>query len=106
MKNSLVLFSLLITLLAPADVLISSAHAGVEDMLLMNEEGASGEVELTLVKIEETVPDCSEPEHLRENLRSIDVQLTAAEVAELDAAPSKLTVDGGRMNEMQMKVVE
>jgi hypothetical protein len=39
-------------------------------------------------------------------LGAINVQLTLAELAELDAAFSKLSVHGGRMNEMQMTIVE
>jgi aryl-alcohol dehydrogenase-like predicted oxidoreductase len=52
------------------------------------------------------IPGTRNPDHLNENLGAIDVQLTPAEVAELDTAFSKLRVHGGRMNEMQMKVVE
>src|SRR4051812_41200569 len=44
--------------------------------------------------------------HLRENLEALDVQLTPADVAALDADFSKLTVHGGRMNEMQMRAVK
>jgi aryl-alcohol dehydrogenase-like predicted oxidoreductase len=51
-------------------------------------------------------PGTRNPDHLTENLGAINVQLTPAEHAELDAAFSKLSVRGGRMNEMQMKVVE
>ena len=36
----------------------------------------------------------------------LDVQLTAADLSALDADFSKLTVHGGRMNEMQMRAVE
>jgi aryl-alcohol dehydrogenase-like predicted oxidoreductase len=52
------------------------------------------------------IPGTRNPDHLNENLGASDGQLTPAEVAELDTAFSKLTVRGGRMNEMQMKVVE
>jgi aldo/keto reductase family protein len=52
------------------------------------------------------IPGTRNPDHLNENVGAINVQLTPAEVAELDSAFSKLTVYGGRMNEMQMKVVE
>lgn len=44
--------------------------------------------------------------HLRENLGALDVQLTAADLSALDSDFSKLTVHGGRMNEMQMRAVE
>jgi hypothetical protein len=43
---------------------------------------------------------------LRENLGALDVQLTPADLSTLDADFSKLTVRGGRMNEMQMRAVE
>jgi aryl-alcohol dehydrogenase-like predicted oxidoreductase len=52
------------------------------------------------------IPGTRNPDHLNENLGAINVQLTPAEVAELDSGFSKLTVHGGRMNEMQMKIVE
>jgi aryl-alcohol dehydrogenase-like predicted oxidoreductase len=52
------------------------------------------------------IPGTRNPDHLTENLGAINVQLAPAELAELDAAFSKLSVRGGRMNEMQMKVVE
>jgi len=43
---------------------------------------------------------------LRENLGALNVWLTPADLAALDADFSKLTVHGGRMNEMQMRAVE
>ena len=52
------------------------------------------------------IPGTRNPDHLNENLGAINVQLTPAELAELDTAFSKLSVHGGRMNEMQMKIVE
>jgi aryl-alcohol dehydrogenase-like predicted oxidoreductase len=52
------------------------------------------------------IPGTRNPDHLTENLGAINVQLAPAELAELETAFSKLTVRGGRMNEMQMKVVE
>jgi aryl-alcohol dehydrogenase-like predicted oxidoreductase len=52
------------------------------------------------------IPGTRNPDHLNENLGAINVQLTPAEFAELDTAFSKLSMHGGRMNEMQMKVVE
>jgi len=44
--------------------------------------------------------------HLRENLGALDVRLPPADLAALDADFSKLTVHGGRVNEMQMRAVE
>ena len=52
------------------------------------------------------IPGTRNPDHLNENLGPINVQLKPAEIAELDSSFAKLTVHGGRMNEMQMKVVE
>ena len=52
------------------------------------------------------IPGTRNPDHLTENLGSLDLQVSPAEIAELDDAFSKLIVHGGRMNEMQMKVVE
>ena len=45
-------------------------------------------------------------DQLRENLGALEINLTAAELSALDADFSKLTVHGGRMNEMQMRAVE
>jgi aryl-alcohol dehydrogenase-like predicted oxidoreductase len=52
------------------------------------------------------IPGTRNPDHLAENLGALDLQATPAEITELDDAFSKLSVHGGRMNEMQMKVVE
>lgn len=52
------------------------------------------------------IPGTRNPAHLSENLASVDLVLTPAEIAELEAAFAQFTVAGGRMNEMQMKVVE
>ena len=53
-----------------------------------------------------SIPGTRNIDHLRENLGALDVQLTAANLSALDADFSKLTVHGGRMNEMQMRAVE
>jgi len=52
------------------------------------------------------IPGTRRLDHLNENLGAVQLPLTPAELEELDAAFSKLTVHGGRMNEMQMKIVE
>jgi aryl-alcohol dehydrogenase-like predicted oxidoreductase len=52
------------------------------------------------------IPGTRNITHLRENLGALDVRLTPADLAALDADFSKLTVHGGRMNEMQMRAVE
>ena len=52
------------------------------------------------------IPGTRNIDHLNENLGAIDVQLTSAELREIDAAVSKIKVHGGRMNEEQMKVVD
>ena len=52
------------------------------------------------------IPGTRNPDHLRENLGAINLQLTPADLRELDEALSGLTVHGGRMNEMQMKFVD
>ena len=50
-----------------------------------------------------SIPGTRNIDHLRENLGALDVRLTAADLNALDAGFSKLTVHGGRMNEMQMR---
>jgi aryl-alcohol dehydrogenase-like predicted oxidoreductase len=53
-----------------------------------------------------SIPGTRNIDHLRENLGALDFQLTAADLSALDADFLKLTVHGGRMNEMQMRAVE
>jgi aryl-alcohol dehydrogenase-like predicted oxidoreductase len=52
------------------------------------------------------IPGTCSMDHLAENLGAIHVQLTAADLLEIDAALSEIKVHGGRMNEEQMKVVD
>jgi aryl-alcohol dehydrogenase-like predicted oxidoreductase len=52
------------------------------------------------------IPGTRSQGHLRENLGALDIALTPADLQALDADFSKLTVHGGRMNEMQMQMVE
>jgi aryl-alcohol dehydrogenase-like predicted oxidoreductase len=52
------------------------------------------------------IPGTRNPEHLGENLKAVDVRLTASELREMDAAVSTITVHGGRMNAAQMRVVD
>ena len=52
------------------------------------------------------IPGTRNIDHLNENLGAINVQLTAEDLREIDAALSKLPVQGGRMNPMQMTLVE
>jgi aryl-alcohol dehydrogenase-like predicted oxidoreductase len=53
-----------------------------------------------------SIPGTRSSEHLRENLGALEIELTPADLRALDADFSKLTVHGGRMNEMQMQIVE
>jgi aryl-alcohol dehydrogenase-like predicted oxidoreductase len=52
------------------------------------------------------IPGTSKIDHLNENLGAINVQLTPADLREIETALSKITVHGGRMNEAQMQVVD
>ena len=52
------------------------------------------------------IPGTRNLDRLRENLGALDVQLTPADLADLQANFSKLTVHGGRLNDMQMQLVE
>ncbi|PYT63563.1 MAG: hypothetical protein DMG41_32945 [Acidobacteria bacterium] len=52
------------------------------------------------------IPGTRNIDHLSENLGAINVQLTPADLCEIDTAVSKIKVHGGRMNEEQMKVVD
>jgi len=53
-----------------------------------------------------SIPGTRNLDHLNENLGALNVQLTLAELSELESAFSKLKVYGGRMNDMQMRVVD
>jgi len=52
------------------------------------------------------IPGTRNIDHLDENLGAINVELTAADLREIDTAVSKIKVHGSRMNEEQMKVVD
>jgi aryl-alcohol dehydrogenase-like predicted oxidoreductase len=52
------------------------------------------------------IPGTRNSDHLHENLGAINVQLTPADLREIDTDLSRITVHGGRMNEEQMKVVD
>ena len=53
-----------------------------------------------------SIPGTRNMDHLNENLGALKVQLTPADLSELQTEFTKLKVHGGRMNEMQMKVVD
>ena len=52
------------------------------------------------------IPGTRNIDHLNENFGAINIQLTPADLREIDTAFSKIKVHGGRMNEEQMKVVD
>jgi aryl-alcohol dehydrogenase-like predicted oxidoreductase len=52
------------------------------------------------------IPGTRSLEHLTENHAALGVQLTPAELREIETAFGKTTVHGGRMNEMQMQAVD
>ncbi len=52
------------------------------------------------------IPGTRNSGHLNENLGAIDVQLTPADLREIETAFSGITVHGGRMNEEQMRYVD
>ena len=52
------------------------------------------------------IPGTRNMDHLDENLQTTNVQLTAADLREMESALSKLKVHGGRMNAEQMKIVD
>jgi aryl-alcohol dehydrogenase-like predicted oxidoreductase len=52
------------------------------------------------------IPGTRNSAHLDESLQAADLELTSADLAELERAFSKVRVHGGRMNAEQMKVVD
>ncbi|MHC5534531.1 aldo/keto reductase [Priestia megaterium] len=53
-----------------------------------------------------SIPGTRNIDHLNENLGAMNIQLTSEELRELETGFSKIKVHGGRMNEIQMQVVE
>ncbi|QLK09412.1 Aldo-keto reductase (plasmid) [Priestia megaterium] len=53
-----------------------------------------------------SIPGTRNIDHLNENLGAMNIQLTLEELRELETDFSKIKVHGGRMNEMQMQIVE
>jgi aryl-alcohol dehydrogenase-like predicted oxidoreductase len=52
------------------------------------------------------IPGTRNIDHLNENLGAIEIELSPTELNEIETAMAKIKVHGGRMNEMQMKVVQ
>jgi aryl-alcohol dehydrogenase-like predicted oxidoreductase len=52
------------------------------------------------------IPGTRRLDHLEENLDAINVQLTPADLSEMEAAFSQMTVHGARMDEKNMQIVE
>jgi aryl-alcohol dehydrogenase-like predicted oxidoreductase len=52
------------------------------------------------------IPGTRNPGHFAENVHAINVQLSSAELREIESAFAKLKVHGGRMNAMQMQMVD
>jgi aryl-alcohol dehydrogenase-like predicted oxidoreductase len=53
-----------------------------------------------------SIPGTRNIPHLNENLGALDIQLTKADLQELETGFSKLKIYGGRMNAMQMAICE
>jgi aryl-alcohol dehydrogenase-like predicted oxidoreductase len=53
-----------------------------------------------------SIPGTRNMDHLNENLGAINVQLTPADLSEVETEFSKIKVHGGRMNETQMQQVD
>ena len=52
------------------------------------------------------IPGTRNLDHLNENLGAINVQLASEDLSDLKTAFSKITVHGGRMNEMQVQQID
>jgi len=52
------------------------------------------------------IPGTRNMDHLTENLGAVHVELTPADLREIETASSAIKVHGGRMNEEQMKAVD
>jgi aryl-alcohol dehydrogenase-like predicted oxidoreductase len=67
---------------------------------------AQANLVLTLKPWIVSIPGTRNIDHLNENLGAINIQLTPADLRELEIDFSKIKVHGGRMNEMQMQFVD
>ncbi|MGD0635860.1 MAG: aldo/keto reductase [Beijerinckiaceae bacterium] len=52
------------------------------------------------------IPGMNKPEHLDENLRAADIELTPDDLREIDNTFSKLTVQGGRLSSEHMALID
>jgi diketogulonate reductase-like aldo/keto reductase len=52
------------------------------------------------------IPGTRNIDHLNENLGTFDVELPAEDLREVDTALSAITVHGGRLNPLQMELVD
>jgi aryl-alcohol dehydrogenase-like predicted oxidoreductase len=52
------------------------------------------------------IPGTGKVKHLEENIDATTLNLSTADLKEIDTILSKFKIHGGRMNEQQMKVVE
>jgi VWFA-related protein len=52
------------------------------------------------------IPGTGKVKHLQENVEAAKIELTAADLKEIDSALSEFKIHGGRMNAEQMQVVE
>jgi aryl-alcohol dehydrogenase-like predicted oxidoreductase len=52
------------------------------------------------------IPGTRNPSHFDENIGAVNVELSPTDLREIDIALAKLAVHGGRMNAMQMQIVE
>jgi aryl-alcohol dehydrogenase-like predicted oxidoreductase len=52
------------------------------------------------------IPGTRNADHLNENLGALRVELSAGDLQEIETALSKITIHGGRMNPMQMELVD
>jgi|SRR6185436_15031060 aryl-alcohol dehydrogenase-like predicted oxidoreductase len=52
------------------------------------------------------IPGTRNVNHLSENLAAVNIQLTSADLHEIETVLSKIKVHGGRMNEEQMRIVD
>jgi len=52
------------------------------------------------------IPGTRDVDHLKENAGAIDVQLSAADLGEIESAFSKITVHGERMSEQHMRQID
>ena len=95
---------------APANLVANRAVVDLLKQFAERKNATPAQIALAWLLVQKPwivpIPGTRNIGHFSENLGAIHVQLTPADLREMAAAFSKITVYGGRMNEEQMRIVD